>query len=125
MGADLPDIQLISKFNKWRLFLLCAIDVSSKYAWVFALKDKLGITNTNTFQKILDESSRKTNKIWVDNWSEFYHKSIKSWLRDNKLEKYSTNSEAESVLLKNLLEVWRIKPAKIWLQYRKMRILLN
>ena len=33
------------------------------HAWVFALKDKKVIINTNTFQKILDESSRKTNKI--------------------------------------------------------------
>ena len=127
LGADLPDIQLISKFNKWRWFFLCVIDISSKYAWVFALKDKKVITNTNTFQKILDESSRKINKIWVDQGSEFYHKSVKSWLQDNKTEKHSTHNEAESVLLKNLLELWRIKPTKIWLQNRKMkmRILLN
>ena len=39
-GADLADMQLISKFNKGFRFLLCVIDVFSKYAWDVPLKDK-------------------------------------------------------------------------------------
>ena len=39
-GADLADMQLISKFDKRFRFLLCAIDVYNKYAWVIPLKDK-------------------------------------------------------------------------------------
>ena len=39
-GADLADMQLISKFNKGFRFLLCVIDIFSKYAWVVPLKDK-------------------------------------------------------------------------------------
>ena len=50
--ADLADMQLISKFNKGFRFLLCVIDVFSKYAWVVPLKDKKGLTITNAFQKI-------------------------------------------------------------------------
>ena len=65
-AADLADMQLISKFNKGFKFLLCVIDIFSKYAWVVPLKDKKGITITNAFQKILKESDRKPNKIWVD-----------------------------------------------------------
>ena len=42
-GADLADMQLISKFNKGFRFLLCVIDLSSKYAWVVPLKDKKGV----------------------------------------------------------------------------------
>ena len=64
-GANLADTQLISKFNKGFRFLLCVIDIFSKYAWVILLKDKKGITITNAFQKILKESNRKPNKIWV------------------------------------------------------------
>ena len=52
-GADLADMQLISKFNKGVRFLLCVIDIFSNYAWVILLKDKKGITITNAFQKIL------------------------------------------------------------------------
>ena len=36
------------------------------YAWVTPLKDKRGITVNNAFQKILNESNQKPNKIWVD-----------------------------------------------------------
>ena len=39
-GTDLADMQLISKFNKGFRFLLCIIDIFSKYAWVVPLKGK-------------------------------------------------------------------------------------
>ena len=54
------------KFNKGFRFLLCVIDIFSKYAWVVPLKDKNGVSIVNAFQKILDDSKRKPNKIWVD-----------------------------------------------------------
>ena len=73
-------MQLISKFNKGFKFWLCAIDIYSRYAWVILLKDKKRITITNAFQKILDESNHKPNKIWVDKGSEFYNRSMKLWL---------------------------------------------
>ena len=75
-GADLADMQLISKFDKGFRFLLCVIDIFSKYAWVVPLKDKKGISIVNAFQKILKESDRKPNKIWVDKGSEFCNNSF-------------------------------------------------
>ena len=65
-------MQLISKFNKGFRFLLCVIDIFSKYAWVVPLKDKKGVSIVDAFQKILDKSRRKPNKIWVDKGSEFH-----------------------------------------------------
>ena len=76
-GTYLPDMQLISKFNKGFRFLLCVTDIYSKYAWVIPLKDKKCITITNAFQKILSESKRKPNKIWVEKGSEFYNRLMK------------------------------------------------
>ena len=73
-------MQLISKFNKIFRFLSCAIDIYSKYAWIIPLKDKKEIAVTNAFQKILNESNRKPNKIWVDKVSEFYNRSLKLFL---------------------------------------------
>ena len=70
-GSDLADIQLISKFNKGFRFLLCVIDIFSKYAWVVPLKDKKGASIVNAFQKILDYSNRKPNKIRVDKGMNF------------------------------------------------------
>ena len=48
------------------IFVLCVIDIFSKYAWVIPLKDKKRITITNAFQKILDESNCRADKIWAD-----------------------------------------------------------
>ena len=73
-GVDLADMQLISKYNRGIGYLLCAIDLFSKYAFVLPLKDKKGVTITNSFENILDKLKRKPNKIWVDQGSEFYNK---------------------------------------------------
>ena len=71
-GADLANMQLISNFNKGFRFLLCVIDIFSKYAWVVPLKDKKGVSIVDAFQKILDKSKgRKPNKIWVDKGIKF------------------------------------------------------
>ena len=72
-GADLAVMQLISQFNKGFAFLLCVVDIYSKYAWVVLLKEKQGITITNALQRILVESNRKPNKIWVSKGSKFYN----------------------------------------------------
>ena len=71
-------MQLISKFNKRIRFLSCIIVIFSKYAWDFSLKDKKGITIINAFQKILDNSIRKPNKIWVDKGSDFHDSCFKN-----------------------------------------------
>ena len=73
-GAGLVYMQLISKFNKGFRFVLCFIDVYSKYAWVLSLKDKESIAVTNAVQKQLNESKYKLSKIWVDKKSKFYNR---------------------------------------------------
>ena len=60
-GADLADMELISKFNKGFRFLLCVIDIYSRYAWVVPLKDKKGITITSVLKKF--RMNETTNQI--------------------------------------------------------------
>ena len=112
--ADLADMQLISKFNKGFRFLCCVIDTFSKYAWVILLKDKEGVGIVNAFQKILDRSielhsKRKPNKIWVDKGSQFYNNSFKKWLKDNGIEVIQYIMKENRLLLKGLLEHYKIK----------------
>ena len=102
-GVDFANMQLLSKFNKGFRFLLCVIVIFSKYAWVIPIKDKRGISIVNAFQKVLDDSKRKPNKIWVDKGSEFYNNSFKKWLQDNDIFMYSTNNEGNLLLLKDSL----------------------
>ena len=71
-------MQLISKYNKEIRYLLCVIDLFSRYAWVIPLKNKKEESIVEGFKKILDDSNRKPNKIWVDHGSEFYNNKLKS-----------------------------------------------
>ena len=68
-GFDLTHMQSLSKYNKGIKYLLCAIDLFSKYAWVVPIKDKKGTSIVNAFQKIISKG-RKPNKIWVDQGGE-------------------------------------------------------
>ena len=108
-GADLADMKLLSKYNKGIRFLLCVIDIFSKYAWVVPLKDKKGISIVKAFQSILKQSSKKPNKIWVDKGSEFYNAYFKKWLRDNNIIMYSTYNEGKSVVAERFIRTLKSK----------------
>ena len=98
----------ISKFNKGLRYLLCVIDIYSKYAWVFPSKDKKGITITKAFQDILEEPGRKPNKISVDK-GKFFNSSMKSWLLDNDTEMYSTQSKEKSGVAERFIRTLKNK----------------
>ena len=106
--ADLADMQLLSKFNKGFKYLLCVIDLFSKYAFAVPLKDKKGINIVNAFQSILNKSKRKPNKIWVDKGSEFYNASFKKWLQDNDIIMYSTNNEVKLLVTERFISNFSI-----------------
>ena len=108
-GVDLVDMQLLSKYNKGIRFLLCVIDIFSKYAWVVPLKDEKGINIVKAFQIILKQSNRKPNKIWIDKGSEFYNGYFKKWLRDKGIVMYSTHNEGKSVVAEKFIRTLKSK----------------
>ena len=107
-GVDLADMQSLSKYNKGIKYLLCAIDLFSKYAWVIPIKDKKGTSIVNAFKKIISEG-RKPNKIWVDQGSEFYNNSFKDFFKINNTEMYSTYNEGKSVVAERFLRTLKNK----------------
>ena len=58
-GVDLADMQSLSKYNKKIKYLLCAINLFSKYAWVIPVKDKKGTSIVNAFQKIITKGRKR------------------------------------------------------------------
>ena len=108
-GADLADMQLISKYNKGIRYLLCAIDLFSKYAFVVPLKDKKGTTIVNTFQNILNNLNRKPNEICTDPGSEFYNNVFKKWLKDNDIIMYSAHNQGKSVVTERFIRTLKNK----------------
>ena len=73
------------------------------------LKKKKGVRIVNAFQNILNKSNRKPNKIWVDKGSEFYNRSMKSWLEKNDIEMYSTHNEGKSVVAEKFIRTIKNK----------------
>ena len=108
-GVDLADMQLLSKYNKGIRFLLCVIDIFSKYAWVVPLKDKKGISIVKAFQSILKQSNKKPNTKRVEKGSEFYNAYFKKWLRDNNIVMYSTHNEGKSVVAERFIKMLKSK----------------
>ena len=108
-GVDLADMQSLSRKNKVIKYLLYAIDLYSKYAFVIPLKDKKGISIVNAFNKIIKQSNRKPNKIWVDHGGEFYNKVFENWLSDNDINMYSTYNEGKSVAAERFIRTLKNK----------------
>ena len=108
-GLDLADTQSLSKKNKGIKYLLCAIDLFSKYAFVVPLKDKKGISIVNAFNEIIKQSNRKPNKIWVDQGSEFYNNVFKKWLPSNNIIMYSTYNKGKSVIAERFIRTLKNK----------------
>ena len=103
------DMQLISKLNKGFRFLLCVIDIFSKFAWVVPLKYIIGISIVDAFQKILDKSGGKPNKILVDKGSEFYNNSFIKWLKDKDIEVFSIHNEIKTVVAEGFIRTLKTK----------------
>ena len=108
-GVDLADMQSLSRKNKGIKYLLCAIDLYSKHAFVIPLKDKKGISIVNAFNKITKQSNRKPNKIWVDQGGEFYNNVFKKWLSDNDIIMYSTYNIGKSVVAEEFIRTLKNK----------------
>ena len=103
---DLADMQSLSKCNKGNKYLLRAIYLFSKYAWVVSIKDKRGSIIVNTFEKTISKG-KKTNKICVDQGSEFYNNSFKDFLKINNIEMYSTYNEGKSVVAERFIRTFK------------------
>ena len=86
------------------MYLLCAIELFSKYTWVVPLKGKRGITFVNAFRKIISKE-RKPNKIWVDQGGEFYNNLFKRFLKTNNIEMYLTYKQGKSVVAERFKNV--------------------
>ena len=107
-GVDLADMQSLSKYKKGIKYLLCAIDLFSKYAWVIPIKDKKGTSIVNAFKKIISEG-RKPNKIWVDQGKEFCNQSFKDFLKTNNIEMYLTFNEGKSIVAERFIRTLKNK----------------
>ena len=84
-ASDLAEMISLSCKNLGVKHLLCVIGIFSEYEWVSPLKDKKCKKGLNGFMKIVNESKRKPNNIWVDQGKWFYNSFMQKWLHDNDI----------------------------------------
>ena len=96
--------------NKYKgiKYLLCTINLFSKYAWIILVKDKKGTSIVNTFQKIITKG-RKPNKTWVDQGSQFCNQSFKDVLKGGNIGMYSTYNEEKYVVAERSITTIKTK----------------
>ena len=104
-SADLIDKSSLSKSNNYYKFILTVIDILTKYARAIPLKNKSGLSITNSFKIVLSghpqggSESRKPEKLSVDRGSEFYNKKFKSLIKEYETKLYSTYSDSKAVFI--------------------------
>ena len=103
-----------SKYSKRIKYLLCLIDLFSKYTWFVPLKDKRGISIVNAFQESLDSSKRKPNEIWFDQGGEFYDNFFKRFLKINSIEMYSKHSEGKYFIAERCIRTLKKRFLSLW-----------
>ena len=55
-------MQSLSKYNKGIMYLSCAIDLFSKYAWIVPIKDKKRTSIVNAFKKIISKKAKQSQR---------------------------------------------------------------
>ena len=121
-SIDLIDRSSLSKYNKNYKFILTIIDNHTEYA----LKDKSGNSTTTAFKSLIEKAKRKPHKIWSDSGKEFYNKTFLTFLKDQIIQNYSTNSDLKAVFVerfnRTLLDLFKepmyIEGKGNWLNHR-------
>ena len=93
-------------------YLLCVIDVFTKYAWIKTLKDKKAKTVLHGFTNIVNISKRQPNKLRVDQGRKFYNSFIQKWLNDNDVLMYSTCNEGKLIVSERFIRTLKGKTYK-------------
>ena len=74
------------------------------------------------FKKILKESNRKPNEIWVDKGSQFYNNYFKKRLKDNDIEMYQIHNEEKSVIAERFIRTLKSKIFKHMIAISKKQL---
>ena len=91
------------KHNDGYKYILCIVDLFSKFAWSIPLKSKSADTVLTAIKNVVKESGREPEKIWVDKGSEFYNKDFKTWTNKKDIVIYSTYGESKSAVVERFI----------------------
>lgn len=120
--ADLADMSNISKFNDNHRYLLCVIDVFSKYAWVVPIKDKTGKTLVEAFKRVLKDGKRKGKSLQSDKGKEFVNKDLMQFLKAQNIHFFTTeNPETKASIVERFQRTLKGRMWKYFTHHRTLR----
>lgn len=90
--ADLTDMRSYSQYNDGYKYILCVIDVFSKYAYARPMKKKDSQTTRNCFDSIFTEANATPTHIQSDKGTEFVSKEVKNYFKSKNINYYTTNN---------------------------------
>ena len=106
-------MEYLIEFNDGYKYILCIIDIFSKYVWCVPLKTKDGVTVLNAIKNVIKTSGRSPDKFWSDRGSEFYNKNFQAWLKSNNKTIYSTY-DSKSVVVESFIRTLKNRLAKVF-----------
>ena len=110
-AADLVEVQTLAKYNKGNRYLLCVIDVVSKYAWVEPLKSKTYAAVTQAFEKVLRRARGRTPlKLQTDDRKEFYNKTFRGLMTRRGIRHFSTAGNTKASVVERFNRTLKQRP---------------
>ena len=108
-AADLVDTQNTSKWNKGTKYLLCVIDVFSKFAWVEPLKTKKGVDVALALTKIFNSrlAAQYPTSLQTDAGKEFYNSTVQKLLKDNSIRHFSTSGDTKASVVERFIRIFK------------------
>lgn len=120
--ADLADMQSLMKHNNRNRYLLCVIDVFSRFAWVVPIQNKQGTTMIKAFESIFKSSKRKPLSLQTDKGSEFKNKDFQLFLKKKKIHFFTTdNPETKASIVERFQRTLKTKMWKYFTHQRTRR----
>jgi Integrase core domain len=89
---DLADVSNMSSFNDKINFLLIAVDVLSRHAWVQPIHRKTGFNVMMALEKIFN-TGRKPMFINTDQGKEFLNAEVQNFFKTNNIKHYTTTGD--------------------------------
>ena len=117
--ADLCDMASRAKDNDGHTFLLTVIDCFSKFAWVEPLMNKSGSEILNALKRILKRSGRAPQRLQTDKGSEFLNAQVQRFLKEQKIEFFTTNSEMKAAIVERFNRTLKNKMWKYFTAQKK------
>lgn len=115
--ADLIDLRSLRRHNKGHKYILTVIDVLSKYAWSFPLKNKTSKEVLTAFKKVIKE--RKPLRLNVDQGSEFLSKVFKDYLKEEDIQLYTSVGQIKCAVIERFNRTLKDKMFKLFTKTKK------